>query len=69
MPTSNQLRVTWVRSAIGRHYRQKRTIEALGFKRLQQTRILPDHPAIRGMLKKIPHLISWETVKKEDTGV
>ena len=32
MPMANKLKITLVRSTIGRHYRQKRTIEALGFK-------------------------------------
>ncbi len=65
MPTANKLKITLVRSTIGRHYRQKRTIEALGFNRLHQTRVLPDHPAIRGMLAKVPHLVTWEVVKEE----
>ena len=65
MPTANKLKITLVRSTIGRHYRQKRTIEALGFNRLHQTRVLPDHPAIRGMLAKVPHLVTWEMLKEE----
>jgi large subunit ribosomal protein L30 len=61
MPRTNKvLRVTWVRSAIGRSYRQKRIIEALGFKKLHQIRVLPDNAATRGMLKKVPHLVLWE---------
>ena len=62
---ADRLKVTWIRSTIGRSARQKRTIEALGFKRLHQTRELPDNAAIRGMLMKIPHLVNWDTVKEE----
>ena len=55
------LRITYVRSAVGRCYRQKRVIRALGFKRLHQSRILPDTPAVRGMLLKVIHLLTVES--------
>jgi large subunit ribosomal protein L30 len=61
---ADKLKATWVHSAIGRNPKQKRTIEALGFKRLHQTRELPDNAAIRGMLEKIPHLVVWEMLKE-----
>ncbi len=51
------IKVTWKRSTIGRKERQKKIIQALGFKRLHQTRTFPDHPAIRGMINHIPHLV------------
>ncbi len=51
------IRVKWVKSAIGRQERQKKILRALGFKRLNQTLTLPDHPAIRGMIRHVPHLI------------
>ena len=56
------IKVTYVRSAIGRHYRQKRTIRALGFQRLQQSRIKEDNPSIRGMIFKVKHLVKVESV-------
>lgn len=62
---AEKLKITWIRSIIGRSYRQKRIIEALGFKRLHQTRELPDNAAIRGMLRKVPHLVVWESAKEE----
>jgi large subunit ribosomal protein L30 len=49
--------VRWVRSVIGRIEDQKKTIRALGFKRLHQTLTLPDRPEIRGMINRVIHLV------------
>lgn len=57
------IRVRWKRSAIGRPEPQKRILRALGFKRLNQIRQLPDHPTIRGMVQQIPHLV--EVIEEE----
>ncbi len=54
------LRITLVRSPIGYPWRQKRTLRALGLRRMQQTVEQPDNDAIRGMLAKIPHLVRLE---------
>lgn len=51
------LRITLVRSPIGYPLRQKRTVRALGLRRMHQTVELVDNPAIRGMLASIPHLV------------
>jgi len=51
------IRVKWIKSAIGRIEDQKKTIRALGFKRLQQTLTLPDRPEIRGMIHRVIHLL------------
>ena len=51
------LRVTLVRSPIGYTERQKRTVKALGLRRLNQTVEHEDAPSIRGMLAKIRHLV------------
>ena len=59
-----ELRVTLIRSSIGRQEGQKRTVEALGFKKLHQTRVLPDNPSMRGMIRKVSHLLSVEEVSK-----
>ncbi len=60
---SKKLRITLKRSTIGRHYKQKRTVEALGFKRLNQTVEHNDTPVIRGMIYKVRHLVSVEEVE------
>ncbi|HEX9675321.1 MAG TPA: 50S ribosomal protein L30 [Anaerolineales bacterium] len=54
------LRITLVRSPIGYPLRQKRTVRALGLRRMHQTVEHPDNPAIRGMLASIPHLLRVE---------
>ena len=58
---SDNLRITYIRSVIGRNYRQKQVIRALGFRRLNQSRILPDTPSVRGMLQKVIHLLKVES--------
>lgn len=60
-----KLRVKYVKSAIGYPKDQKATIEALGFRKLQQTVEHDDHPAIRGMIRKVNHLIKVEEISSE----
>ncbi len=62
---AKKLQVTLVRSPIGYNVRQKRTVKALGLRRMHQTVILPDNPAVRGMVKKIEHLVRVETIEVE----
>jgi len=58
-----ELKITLIRSAIRRQGVQKRTVEALGFHKLHQTRIVPDNPSMRGMVRKVSHLVKMEEVK------
>ena len=55
-----KLRVTWVKSAIGYADDQRRTIRALGLKRLNQNVVHDDLPSIRGMIIKVRHLVKVE---------
>ena len=55
-----QLRIKQVRSAIGRHYKQKRTLRALGIRKMGAEVVHTDTPQIRGMIKKIGHLLRVE---------
>lgn len=57
---SKELKVTWVKSAIGYSTRQKNTIRALGLRRLGQTVEHQDTPVIRGMIEKVFHLVKVE---------
>ena len=57
MSKQKTLKVTWVRSAIGLNKHQSEIIKALGFKKLNQTRILPDNASIRGSLFHVRHLV------------
>ena len=59
----SKLKITQVRSVIGRPQNQRRIIEALGLKRNQTSVIHNDTPAIRGMVFKVRHLVSVEEVK------
>jgi len=54
-----KLKVTQVRSGIGRSEKQKLTIKGLGL-RMQKSTIVNDTPAIRGMIRKISHLVEVE---------
>ncbi len=58
-----KLRITQIRSGIGRKKVQKRTLEALGLRRMHHTVIQPDRPEIRGMISRISHLVEVEEVK------
>ncbi len=60
--TGGQLRITLVRSTIGRPPDQGRTVRSLGLRRLHHTVLRPDQPAIRGMVQKISHLVKVEEV-------
>ncbi len=56
------LKVTQVRSVIGSKQDQKRTVRALGLKRIRDSRVHEDTPQIWGMLHKVRHLIRVEEV-------
>ncbi len=51
------LKIKWVKSAIGRTQDQRDTIRSLGFRKLQQERVMKNTPEIRGMVKKVIHLL------------
>ncbi|MFT4674039.1 MAG: large subunit ribosomal protein L30 [Saprospiraceae bacterium] len=57
-----KIKVTKVKSAINRTLRQKRTLEALGLKKIGQVVEHDDTPNILGMVNKVKHLVSTETV-------
>jgi len=60
---SKKLRVTLVRSPIGYSVRQKRTVQALGLRKINQVVELVDNPAVRGMVKKISHLLDVQEIE------
>jgi len=59
-----KLRVTLIKSGISYAEDQKRTIKALGFKRLNQSVVHEDNAAIRGMIVKVRHLVKVEEEKR-----
>ena len=57
-----KVKVTLKRSLIGRPETQRRTVRALGLRKVNSVSNLPDHPAVRGQLHKVEHLISVEEI-------
>ncbi len=61
---ASKLKIRQVRSAINRSGMQKKTIRALGIRRLNQTVVHNDNPCIRGMVKKVEHLVEMEEINE-----
>ena len=59
-----KLRVTQMRSTVGKPPRQRATVRALGLRRIRHTVSHEDRPEIRGMLAKVNHLVQVEEVKE-----
>jgi large subunit ribosomal protein L30 len=60
----SKLRITQVRSLIGRPRPQRATIRSLGLKRIRDVVEHQDRPEIRGMLFKVSHLVKVEEVQE-----
>jgi len=58
----SKIKITKVRSVIGRTERQKRTMEALGLRKMNQTVEMNATPEILGMVRKVNHLVKVENV-------
>jgi large subunit ribosomal protein L30 len=59
-----KIAVKQVRSGIGRPGKHRRTLEALGFRKHQQTVVHNDTPAIRGMIDQVSHLVEVTEVEE-----
>ena len=57
-----KLKVTQIRSTIGRLPKHRATITALGLGRIRKTVIHNDTPQIRGMIESVQHLVKWEEI-------
>lgn len=62
------LKITLTKSPIGYEKDQKATVKALGLTKLQASITHPDNPQIRGMIKKVVHLVRVEQVDAEAAG-
>lgn len=60
--TMKKIRITQTRSGIGKTIRQKRTLEALGLKRMHHSVELEATPQVLGMCKKVEHLVKVEEI-------
>lgn len=59
---AKQLEITLKRSLIGRPEDQRLTVKTLGLRKLHQTVVHQDNPAIRGMVTKVSHLVEVKEV-------
>jgi large subunit ribosomal protein L30 len=58
-----KIRITQTRSRIGSTKRQKRTLDALGLRKMNKTVTLEDSPQVLGMVNKVKHLLKVEESK------
>ena len=57
---ASKIRVTQIRSPIGRDDRQRTNLIGLGLNKISRSRVLPDVPEVRGRIKQVHHLIRVE---------
>lgn len=57
-----KLKITLVRSPIARLQKQKKTVEALGLRKIHQSVMKNDDPCIRGMILRVKHMITVEEI-------
>ena len=57
-----KLKVTLVKSSIAQVPKNRKTVAALGFKKLNQTREFEDNAAVRGMLRQVAHMVKVEEI-------
>lgn len=59
---SNKLEITLKRSVIGSQQGQRKTVQTLGLKKINDAVVCEDTPVVRGMVNKISHLVSVKEV-------
>lgn len=59
---ADKLKITLVKSPIGAVPKHKKTVEALGLKKLHKTVEMPDNDAVRGMIANVRHLVKVEEI-------
>jgi large subunit ribosomal protein L30 len=57
-----RIKVTLVRSTIGRPKNQELTVRALGLRKMNSTVVLPDTDSVRGMVTKVQHLVDVQEI-------
>ena len=57
---ADKLKITLVKSPIGAIPKHKKTVEALGLRKLNKTVEMPDNAAVRGMVEQVRHLVKVE---------
>lgn len=59
---ADKLKITLTKSTIGAIPKHKKTVEALGLKKLNKTVEMPDNAAVRGMVNQVKHLVKVEEI-------
>ncbi|MCG6893848.1 MAG: 50S ribosomal protein L30 [Desulfobacteraceae bacterium] len=62
---SDTLRITLVKSMIGRPEKHRKVLAGMGLRKLNRTVELEDTPSVRGMIRKVSHLVSVEENRDE----
>lgn len=62
---ANLLKITLTRSLHGRREDQRQALAGLGLRRIGQTVLRPDTPSVRGMVRRVAHLVAVEEVRGE----
>jgi len=62
---ADKLKVTLVRSTIDRSEKQKQTVRGLGLRKLNSSVLIEDTRAVRGMIRKVQHLLAVEAAGRE----
>ena len=60
MAENKMIKVTQIKSPIGRTADQRQTLRGLGLNKINRTKMLQDTPSIRGMIEKVKHLVKYE---------
>jgi large subunit ribosomal protein L30 len=59
-----KLRVQKIKSTIGYQFKQSLVMESLGLRKMNQVKIHDDNPVIRGMIKKVSHLVKVDEINE-----
>lgn len=59
---ANRLKITLVKSTIGAIPKHKKTVEAMGLRKVNKTVEMPDNAAVRGMVDQVRHLVKVEEI-------
>ena len=59
---ADKLKITLVKSTIGAIQKHRKTVEALGLKKLNKTVEMPDNASVRGMIHQVQHLVKVEEI-------
>ena len=59
---ANKLKITLVKSTIGAVPKNRKTVEALGLRKVNKSVEMPDNAAVRGMVQQVRHLVKVEEI-------